>query len=96
MGYVGWAVLLTCLLAGGTLFFSVNAVALRTFSMAKLQEAFKAVGKNAGSRNLSERLVEDTERLILSCALFRLISNMFILLLLVSLFANPGQAESRL
>ena len=42
MGYVAWAVLLMCLLAGGTLFFSVNAVALRTFSLVKLQEAFKA------------------------------------------------------
>jgi len=96
VGYVGWAVLLTCLLAGVTLFFSVNAVALRMFSVAKLQEAFKAVGKNAGSGNLAERLMEDTERLILSCALFRLISNTFILLLLVSLFARPGRAESRL
>ncbi len=87
---------MTCLLAGGTLFFSVNAVALRTFSMGKLQEAFKAMGKNAGSEKLAERLGEDTERLVLSCALFRLISNMFILLLLASLFANPGQAETRL
>ncbi|MHC4433864.1 MAG: hemolysin family protein [Planctomycetota bacterium] len=95
MGYIGWAVLLMCLLAGGTLFFSVNAVALRTFSHAKLQEAFKAAGKNSGSKDLAERLAENAERLILTCALFRLISNMVILLLLVSVFVDPGQAKSR-
>ena len=96
MGYVGWAVLLTCLLAGSTLFFSVNAVALRTFSMVKLQEAFKAVGKDDRSRYLAERVAEDAEKLILSCALFRIISNMCILLLLVSVFVDPKQVESRL
>ena len=95
MGYVGWAVLLMCLLAGGTLFFSVNAVALRTFSHAKLQEAFKEAGKNSSSKDLAERLGENAERLILTCALLRLISNMVILLLLVSVFVDPGQAKSR-
>ena len=95
MGYVGWAVLLMCLLAGGTLFFSVNAVALRTFSLVKLQEAFKAAKKNADSKDLAERLGENTERLILTCSLFGLIFNMCILLLLVSVFVDPGQAKSR-
>ena len=95
MGYVGWAVLLMCLLAGGTLFFSVNAVALRTFSHAKLQEALKAAGKNSDSKDLAERLGENAEKLILTCSLFRLISNMCILLLLVSVFVDPGQAKSR-
>jgi CBS domain containing-hemolysin-like protein len=95
VGYVGWAVLLMCLLASGTLFFSVNAVALRTFSLVKLQEAFKAAKKNADSRDLAERLAGSAERLILTCSLFRLISNMFILLLLVSVFVDPGQAKSR-
>lgn len=94
MGYVGWAVLLMCLLAGGTLFFSVNAVALRTFSLVKLQDAFKAAKKNSTSRDLAERLAEDSEKLILTCSLFRLTSNMCILLLLISVFINPGQVES--
>jgi len=84
-----------CLLAGGTLFFSVNAVALRTFSLVKLQEAFKAAKKNADSRDLAERLAGNAERLILTCSLFRLISNMFILLLLVTVFVDPGQGKSR-
>ncbi len=94
MGYVGWAVLLMCLLAGGTLFFSVNAVALRTFSLVKLQEAFKAARKNADSKYLAERLAENTEKLILTCSLFRLISNMCILLLLVSVFVKPSEITS--
>jgi len=95
VGYVGWAVLLMCLLAGGTLFFSVNAVALRTFSLVKLQEAFRTAKKNADSKDLAERLGENAEKLILTCSLFRLISNMCILLLLVSVFVDPGQAKSR-
>ena len=95
MGYVGWAVLLMCLLAGGTLFFSVNAVALRTFSLVKLQEALKAANKNADSKDLAERLGENADKLILTCSLFRLVSNMCILLLLVSVFVDPGQAKSR-
>ncbi|MHC4567297.1 MAG: CNNM domain-containing protein, partial [Planctomycetota bacterium] len=95
MGYVGWAVLLMCLLAGGTLFFTVNAVALRTFSLAKLQEAFKAVGKDSESRNLAEGVAEHSEKLILTCSVFRIISNMCILLLLVSVFVDPASAVSR-
>lgn len=96
MGYVGWAVLFMCLLACGTLFFSVSTVALRTFSMVKLQEAFRTVARKADPKDLAERLAENSEKLILSCALLRLIANMCILLLLVSVFVDPSQAESRL
>ena len=80
-----------CLLAGGTLFFSVNAVALRIFSHVKLQEAFKAVLKTEDSKDLTERLAEKEEELILTCSLYRLIFNMCILLLLVSVFINRGE-----
>ncbi len=92
MGFVGWAVLLVCLLAGGTLFFSVNAVALRTFSHVKLQEAFKAANKKTTPEELTEQLAENAEKLILTCSLYRLIFNMCILLLLVAVFAGPGAA----
>ena len=88
MGYVGWAILLICALAGGTLFFSVNAVALRIFSRVKLQEAFKAVSKQRTSENLTDQLVRDAEKLILTCSLYRLIFNMCILLLLIGIFAT--------
>jgi len=91
VSYAGWAVVLICLLAGGTLFFSVNAVALRTFSHVKLQEAFKKANKKASPKDLTERLVKNAEELILTCSLYRLILNMCILLLLVTVFANRGQ-----
>lgn len=95
MGYAGWAVLVICLLAGGTLFFSINAVALRTFSHAKLQEAFKAANKREDSKDLIERLVENEDKLILTCALYRLIFNMCILLILVAVLVNPGEPEPK-
>jgi len=80
-------------LAGGTLFFSVNAIALRTFSRVKLQEAFKATNKKANPEDLTERLVENAEELILACSLYRLIFNMCILLLLVTIFATLRRAN---
>jgi len=97
VNYAGWAVLLICLLAGGTLFFSVNAVALRIFSHVKLQEAFKAAIKKRDSKDLTEQLLEKEEELILTCYLYRLIFNMCILLVLVALFthrSDPAQTSS--
>jgi len=93
--YAGWAVLLICLLAGGSLFFSVNAVALRIFSHVKLQEAFKAAIKKEDSKDLTEQLSEKEEELILTCSLYRLIFNMCILLVLVSIFTSRGEPSSR-
>jgi putative hemolysin len=92
VNYAGWAVLLICLLSGGTLFFSVNAVALRIFSHAKLQEAFKAAIKKKDSKVLTERFLEKEEDLILTCSLYRLIFNMCILLALVALFTHPVES----
>ena len=95
MNYAGWAVLLVCLLSCGTLFFSVNAAALRIFSHVKLQEAFKAAIKKEDSKNLTERLSEMEEELILTCSLYRLIFNMCILLVLVFAFTCRGEPASR-
>lgn len=85
---IGWTVLLICFLAGGTLFFSVNALALRTFSHVKLQDAFKAINKE----NFTDRLAENAEKLVLACSLYRLILNVCILLLLLAAFtaSRPG------
>jgi CBS domain containing-hemolysin-like protein len=88
VNYAGWAVLLICFLAGGSLFFSVNAVALRIFSHVKLQEAFKAAIKKEDSKDLTERFLEKEEDLILTCSLYRLIFNMCILLVLVAVFSH--------
>jgi putative hemolysin len=96
VGYMGWSILLICLFAGGTLFFAVNAVALRTFSHVKLQDAFKAANKKESHEDLTLRLAEKAEELVLTCWLFRLILNMCILLLLVDLITIWRQSNSAL
>ncbi len=83
MGYIGWTILAVCLLSVGSLFFAINAIALRTFSSAKLHEAFKNLGKEAGA----DKLIETSERLALTCSLYRLILNACIILVLLSIFA---------
>jgi len=102
VGHLGWLVLVICLLAGGALFFSVNAIALRMFSRIKLQEAFKAANKEdrpkrkkgclESPEELTESLVRNGEKLILACSLYRLIANCCILLLLIAAFAITREA----
>jgi CBS domain containing-hemolysin-like protein len=81
---IGWILLVICVLAGATLFFSVNVAALRIFSRAKLQEAFKEANKEG----LDEALVDNAEKLILACSLYRLILNMALLLVLLDVIAR--------
>jgi putative hemolysin len=81
---LGWILFLIFILAGCAFFFSVNASALRIFSLAKLQDAFKAVNRE----NLIDGLVENAEKLILTCSLYRLIANCGILLLLLHVFVS--------
>ena len=76
-------ILLICFLTIGTLFFSVNAQALLIFSRVKLQDAFREINKE----DLSEALVENAEKLSLSCSLYRIVLNMGILFSLLVLFA---------
>jgi CBS domain containing-hemolysin-like protein len=91
VGFIGWLVLLIFLFTGGALFFSVNAIALRTFSRVKLQNAFKAADKE----DLTEGLVKNAEKLILACSLYRLILNMCVLLLLLAVFAKLRDGPPR-
>ncbi len=87
MGFIGGAILLICLFAGATLFFSVNAITLRTYSLVRLQEAFeKAHGEDSGGR--VERLVENADTLALTCAFYRLLFNLGGLLLLLALISR--------
>ena len=72
-----------------TMFFSVNAITLRIFSRVRLQEAFKALNKE----ELTEKLVQNAEKLLLSCSLYQLLLNICILLLLVAMFASAGQGD---
>jgi CBS domain containing-hemolysin-like protein len=77
-----YVILLVCFFTLGTLFFSTNAVALRIFSRARLQESFK----KAGRKDYSESLGANSEKLILTCAFYRLLFNLCILLLLLFIF----------
>ncbi|MHC5060057.1 MAG: hemolysin family protein [Planctomycetota bacterium] len=83
MSEVGWLTLLICLLTGGSLFFALNNLALRTFSRVKLQEAFKAANKT----DMVEPFIENVEKLILTSSLFLLIINVSILLALFALLS---------
>jgi CBS domain containing-hemolysin-like protein len=58
-------------------------MALRTFSWVKLQEAFKADGRE----HLTDKFVEDAEKLILSCSLYRLIANIGLVISLFVLYS---------
>jgi len=80
---IGWDLLLICLLVIGTLFFSVNAMALRIFSRSKLQDAFKAINRE----DFVELFVDSAEKLFLACLLYRLILNMCIALWLLHILA---------
>jgi len=91
----GLLVLGICLLAGGTTFFSVNAMALRTFSRLQLHEAFKRSVKKEKARELTDKLVGSAEQLILTCSLYRIIFNICILLLLLGIFSDPAAFERK-
>lgn len=86
MEEVGWLVLLICICAGGSLFFSLNNLALRTFSRVKLQEAFKAANKEA----VVDDFIGNVEKLILTSSLFRVIANIGIVLGLFALLAEKS------
>lgn len=81
MDEVGWSVLLIILFTGLSLFFALNGLALRTFSRVKLQEVFKAKNKE----KLMDPLLEDVEKLTLTCSFFRIISNAAIFIFLIIL-----------
>ena len=84
MDDVGWSVLGIVLLAGVSVFYSLNSFALRTFSFVKLQEAFKGANKEPRL----DAFVEKTENFIVTCSLLRLIANIGILIVLVDLLRS--------
>jgi len=87
VGFVGWAVLLTCLFVGATSFFSVCANALRMFSRLRLQEEFKTADGRERPQ-LVEKIAENADRLIMACGFYRLVFNIGALLLLVALASH--------
>ena len=79
---LGWTILIICIFAGGILFFAVNAIALRTFSRSKLQDAFEQANK----QDFSEYIVDTAERMTLACRLYQIILSSFVVgLILISI-----------
>jgi len=87
VGFVGWAVLLTCLFVGATSFFSACANALRMFSRVRLQEEIKAAN-GAERPQIVEKIASSADTLIMACGLYRLVFNIGALLLLVALLSE--------
>ena len=94
MGQIGWTILLICLLSAGTLFFSVNTIALRIFSLGKLQEAFKEANRTKEPEGLTSGLVRSVERLVLACSVYRVVFNLCIFLLVLVCFSAARPAGS--
>jgi putative hemolysin len=86
VGFVGWAVLLTCLLVAATSFFSACANALRSFSRVRLQEELKRIHGHERP-DLVERITAEADRLMLACGFYRLVCNIGALLVLVALLS---------
>ncbi len=82
-------ILLICLLAGASLFFTLTVTALRMFSRAKLQELFK----NSQKQNHTDEIARNTEKLISACSLYRIISNICLLLVIIGTFAGLRQGN---
>lgn len=89
MEYIVSMILAILMLCGGALFFSVNAVALRIFSSAKLHDAFKDKGKES----TADKLIDDSEKLANACALYRMVFN-FVIVILVLHMLSTFKAEA--
>lgn len=88
MGHLGLAIVLICLFVFATLLISVTIIALRSFSYARLQEAFKQVyGSPQGERHLDAFMAQD-ENLTVACSWYLLLARTCTLLLLTFLFTE--------
>lgn len=86
MGHLGSALICISFCSLAIMFFSANAIALRTFSFGRLQEAFKTAGHRNNVDERVNRLVTGSERLILCSVLYRVISEFCLFLSLVWIF----------
>ena len=92
MSYLSLIISLICFFTACALFFSVNAIALRTISHGKLLEAFKKTNSSQSPEDLAESLIRNGEKLMLTCSFYRLIANCAVLLLLLALFLSVRPA----
>ena len=75
MDEVGWSILLICLFAVGSGFFSVNNMSLRSFSRVKLQDVLK----QASREHVFDKLIDNSEKFMMTCSVFTIFSNVAIL-----------------
>lgn len=81
MDEVGLSLLLLCIFTPLLLFFTLNGLALRSFSRMKLQEAFR----DAGREHMVHDFLNHLEELILTCGLFRIVLNTGTIFILINL-----------
>ena len=86
MGHLGLAVVLIFVFLVATLFFSVNIITLRSFSRARLQEAFKLTFHRNGVDQWLDSLADNLEKLILTVGWYRQICQITTLVLFLALF----------
>lgn len=86
MDEVGWSILLICLLTIGSGFFSVNNMSLRSFSRVKLQDVLKQANKE----HLFDKLIYNSEKLMMTCSIFAQLFNIAILVILLTVFSDLG------
>lgn len=79
MDDVGWLVVGLVVFVIAALFFSLNSLALRIFSRVRLQDAFKAAGKEKSA----DELVNNAEKLALICSCFGVVFDVCILFTLL-------------
>lgn len=84
MDEVGWSILLLIVLTPASLFFTVNNLALQSFSRIRLQEAFE----KSGRPERFDRFIEQEEALTVVTGSLRLICNVGIIFVVAFLFAH--------
>jgi len=98
VGHIGLAVFLICLFSTAALFFSVIVNSLRSFSFARLQDAFKNGKGKADSENLIDHIVDNADRLTVAFSWYLLLAQAGLLLVLVAVFTVewPQERPNRL
>lgn len=86
MDDIGWSVLGIAVLGGVGLFYALNNFALRSYSFARLQEAFREADKEKAF----ERFTDKEEKLIATCQVVRLLSNAGMFAVLASVMTSYG------
>jgi len=79
---VGWSLLWIFLLCVTALYFSLSNLALKAFSRVKLYEVFRSANKE----HIADTLAENTEKYIITCSFFRILTNVGIVFLLIRFF----------